>query len=87
MGNEFTLADLNFVPFAARLDALCLLPIWFEARPHVGAWWERTRARPSYAQANVGPAMGEEMETYNREGQKIVDGAAEMLAAHKAGAD
>lgn len=85
MGDDFTLADLNLAPFVARLDALMLLPVWLGERPHARTWWERMTARPTYQQANVGPAAGEEMETHAREGRKIAARAGEMLTDYLAG--
>ena len=47
-GQDFSLGDINVMPFAARLDYLNILDIWIEKRPHVTAWWYRAKARPSY---------------------------------------
>ncbi len=84
MGDQFGLADLNLIPFVARLDALTLLPVWLARRPHARAWWRSAMARPSYAGANVGPAAGEERATHAREGEKIAGRAAEMLGEYLA---
>ena len=80
MGDAFTLADLNLAPFIARLDGLRMLPVWLDERPRANTWWPRVQARPSYAQARVGPS-GDEAATYAREGAKVVDD----LRARRAG--
>jgi glutathione S-transferase len=48
---DFSLADINAMPFVARLDYLTLLDIWTAERPRVRAWWARARSRPSFANA------------------------------------
>jgi glutathione S-transferase len=50
-GQDFSLGDINVMPFAARLDYLNILGIWIVKRPHVTAWWHRAKARPSYHEA------------------------------------
>ena len=45
---EPSLADINLMPFAARLDYLGLLDLWIEERPRVQAWWAMARAWPSF---------------------------------------
>ena len=51
VGERFTLADINLMPFVARLEYLNLLDLWIAERPHVQAWWQRAKARPSFASA------------------------------------
>ena len=48
---EFSLADINLIPFVARLNYLGLLNIWTSNRPLVRAWWKRARTRPSFHKA------------------------------------
>jgi glutathione S-transferase len=72
MGAQFTLAEINFAPFVARLDGLALLPAWLDERPRTRAWWNALTARPAFALARVGPSNGE-AEIYAREGRKILD--------------
>lgn len=71
MGDQFTLADLNLAPFIARLDGLQLVEPWLQERPHAQKWWQAVQARPSYAQARVGPSA-DETQTMGIEGAKIV---------------
>jgi glutathione S-transferase len=50
-GDQFTLADIAVIPYIERLDRLGLSRFWNPARPKVGAWLARMRARPSFAAA------------------------------------
>ncbi len=81
MGEQFTLADLELSTFVARLDGLMLIDPWLENRPNARAWWEAIQARPSYAEARVGPS-GTEVEAMRREGSKIVDEFCEKRAVY-----
>ena len=81
MGDAFTLAEVNLAPFIARLDGLRMLPVWLDVRPRTRAWWERVQARPSYAQARVGPSV-DEAAVYAREGAKVVDDLRRRRAAY-----
>jgi len=47
-GDQFTLAEINLVPYIARLEYLNMLDIWTGERPNVVAWYRRIQARPSY---------------------------------------
>lgn len=59
MGDEFSLADLNFAPFIARLDGLQLVDPWLADRPHAQTWWQAVKDRPAYIEARVGPSAEE----------------------------
>jgi glutathione S-transferase len=48
VGKHPTLADINMMPFAARLDYLGLLDLWTAHRPRVSAWWALAREWPSF---------------------------------------
>ena len=47
---EYSLADLNYMPYMTRLDHLQLSPMWDE-RPRVASWYERMQQRPAYKKA------------------------------------
>ncbi len=48
LGNQFTLAEINLVPYVARLEYLNMLDIWTKERRQVIDWLRRIQARPSY---------------------------------------
>jgi glutathione S-transferase len=43
-----TLADINMMPFVARLSYLGLLEAWTADRPHINEWWARAQQWPSF---------------------------------------
>lgn len=47
LGDMFTLADINMIPYIWRIEYLNLADIWMADRPRVCEWWERAKARPS----------------------------------------
>ena len=47
-GDQFTLAEINLVPYVARLEYLNMLDVWTGERPQVDAWYRRIQARPSF---------------------------------------
>ncbi len=49
-GNEFSLADIGYAPYATRLDHLQLGFLW-DRRPRWAAWYARVRERRSYKEA------------------------------------
>ena len=50
-GGMFSLAEVGVIPFVNRLDMLQLSGLWTERRPHLTAWWEKIKARPSFQPA------------------------------------
>ena len=48
VGASPSLADINLMPFTARLDYLGLLDLWIKNRPSVMAWWALAREWPSF---------------------------------------
>lgn len=84
MGEEFTLADLCYAPFMARIAGLQLLDIWLTERPLSSAWWKRLSERASFRAADVGPSAAER-DTYAKEGRKIAAGVESRLQRIRAG--
>jgi glutathione S-transferase len=50
-GDRFSLAEANAIPFVNRLDMLELSGMWKLSRPHLTAWWERIKDRPTFQDA------------------------------------
>jgi glutathione S-transferase len=85
IGGDYTLADINLMPFVARLEYLGLLDLWIGERPHVQAWWLRAKARPGFV-ASIPDVLSEnevaEMHTAGaRIRQRVGERRAEFLAA------
>jgi len=47
LGRAVTLADINVMPFVARLAYLNLLDVWIAERPEINQWWERAKSLPA----------------------------------------
>jgi len=52
VSNDYTLADVAFTPYLARLEHLSILDM-VGARSHVADWYRRAKARPSFHEAIV----------------------------------
>ena len=48
LGKQPSLADVNLMPYAARLDYLGLLGAWIDPRPRVRDWWAHASDWPSF---------------------------------------
>ena len=48
MGEQFTLADVLVMPAIDRMNDLGLSSVWEGEYPHVGAWYARLQARPTF---------------------------------------
>ncbi len=80
VGADPSLADINLMPYAARLDYLGLIDLWIGTRPRVQAWWARAREWPSFKSGLcdlIGEAEFAEMRTH---GPKIRDDVAGLIA-------
>ena len=51
VGPDMSLADINMMPFVARLAYLDLLDVWIGDRPATQDWWRRVQALPSFQSA------------------------------------
>jgi glutathione S-transferase len=79
LGAQITLADINLMPYVARLDYLNLLGLWTEGRPHATAWWAGATERPSFKHGLYDRITAGEFEEMQTHGSKIRDDLAEIL--------
>ena len=80
LGARPTLADINLMPFAARLDYLGLIGVWIDDRPRVRDWWARAKEWPSFRRGlheRISEAEFADMRTH---GPKIRDDVARLRA-------
>ena len=80
LGVNPSLADINLMPFAARLDYLGLLDLWIEDRPRVKSWWALAHEWPSFKSGLrdlISEAEFSEMKTH---GPKIANDVAAIIA-------
>lgn len=80
VGDSFTLADVNLIPYVARLEYLTLLDVWIDHRPRVRAWWERAQARPAFKAAIAEPLTQKERDDMKIFGAKIRSRVSELHA-------
>jgi len=81
LGKQATLADINLMPFAARLSYLGLLEAWTAGRPHINEWWARVQDWPSFKKGLRELISDAEMEEMRAHGPKVRDEVAARLAA------
>jgi ganglioside-induced differentiation-associated protein 1 len=85
LGGEPSLADINLMPFAARLDYLGLLDLWTRDRPRVQAWWAHAGAWPYFKSGLYDLITETEFAEMRTHGPKIRDGIAAHLDAIRQG--
>jgi glutathione S-transferase len=84
LGERPTLADINLMPYVARLHYLGLLDVWTEGRPHVERWRARVQGWPSFRRGLhdlISEAERAEMRTH---GPKIRGDVSRLLAGLRA---
>ena len=67
----YSLADINLMPYVARLGYLNLLDIFAAERPATRAWWEHASAQASFKAAISGPLSAEEVEKMRHFGSLV----------------
>ena len=80
VGLELSLADVNMMPFVARLAYLDLLDVWLAERPAARAWWARVQALPSFKTAVPGKLSEGDLDAMKTYGAKIRERVAERRA-------
>jgi glutathione S-transferase len=80
LGASPSLADINLMPFAARLDYLGLLDLWIKDRPRVMAWWALAREWPSFKTGLRDLISEAEFSEMRMHGPKIANDVAEAIA-------
>ena len=80
LGANPSLADINLMPFAARLDYLGLLDLWIGDRPRARAWWALAQEWPSFKTGLRDLISEEEFSEMRMHGPKITDDIAEIIA-------
>jgi glutathione S-transferase len=86
LGGAPTLADINLMPYAARLDYLGLIDLWTDGRPHVHNWWTQAQAWPSFKSELYDLISRAEFSEMRTHGPSLRDGIAAHLAKLRNGA-
>ena len=80
LGPRVTLADINLMPYAARLDYLGLLDLWLADRPRIRDWWDTVQQWPSFKSGLHDRITEPEFTEMRVHGPKIRDDVAELIA-------
>jgi ganglioside-induced differentiation-associated protein 1 len=80
LGASPSLADINLMPFAARLDYLGLLDLWIKDRPRVTSWWALAREWPSFKTGLRDLISESEFSEMRMHGPKIANEVGEIIA-------
>jgi glutathione S-transferase len=70
-GERVSLADINMMPFVARLSYLGLLEAWTAERPHMNAWWEWVQQWPSFRRGLYDLMSEQELAEMRAHGPKL----------------
>ncbi len=82
VGSAMSLADINMMPFVARLAYLQLLDVWTGSRPHCRSWWTRVQDLPSFRTAVRDPLTSTELDAMGTFGARIAGRVAERRAEY-----
>ena len=82
LGESYTLADINLMPFVARLEYLDLLDLWIANRADTRAWWQRAKSRPSFASAMADALTANEISEMRTFGSRIRNRVGERRAEY-----
>lgn len=84
VGPAITLADINMMPFVARLAYLNLLEVWTAERPAAKAWWNKVQVLPSFRACVRDLLTAAELEAMGSCGAAIRERVAERRNEHLA---
>ncbi len=84
VGSSMTLADVNLMPFVARLAYLNLVDIWTADRPLTRGWWRQIQSLPAFQAAVRAPMTPPEIDAMLTFGSKISDRVAIHRSAYLA---
>lgn len=74
-----TLADINLMPYIARLEFLGLLDVFTDERPAVREWWIRSKEWPAYIAGISDSMKAHELQEMGSHGPKIRQGIEELV--------
>ena len=84
VGNRLSLADINLMPFVARLEYLNLLDLFLADRESVRSWWQRCKMLSSYRKAIPDMLDEEDISEMYASGTKIRERIRELRAEYLA---
>ena len=78
-----SLADINMMPFVARMAYLDLLEVWLEGRPAAQDWWKRVQERPSFVTSVPEKVPAADFAAMKRFGGALRSRVAERLGEYR----
>lgn len=83
LGNELSLADINMMPFVARMAYLGLLDVWIDDRPATREWWDEVQTLPSFIASIPDKVPAADFDAMKTFGGAIRARVAERLAEYR----
>jgi len=83
IGAQLTLADVNMMPFVARMAYLDLLDVWVADRPATREWWARVETLPSFIASIPEKVPAADFDAMKTFGSAIRPRVAERLAEYR----
>jgi glutathione S-transferase len=83
LGAELSLADINMMPFVARMAYLGLLDIWIDDRPATREWWGRVQTLPSFIASIPDKVPAADFDAMKTSGGAIRKRVTERLAEYR----
>ncbi len=83
IGAQLSLADINMMPFVARMAYLDLLDVWIEDRPATREWWGRAQTLPSFIASIPEKVPAADFEAMKSSGGAIRARVADRLAEYR----
>ena len=80
VGDDLTLADIGYAPYATRLEHLSLTMLW-DRRPHFAAWYEKLRATRGYREGVARWINADYITVMGDAGKHSLPHVSELLAA------
>jgi glutathione S-transferase len=80
LGKMISLADINLMPFVARLEYLGLIGVWIDKRPRAREWWIQVQNWPSFKRGLRDLHTSADIAEMGEHGPKIRDDVAKLRA-------
>lgn len=82
MGENYTLADINMMPYIARLTYLGLIEVWIKDKPAIADWWQRAHLLPSFKKGISDLITAQEFIDMENFGKDILERLRKLHARH-----
>ena len=69
-GDSYSLADASYTPYMFRLETMQMAEMWEASCPRVCEWYARIKARPSFREGVIAPAVVANFELLRQGGRE-----------------